>query len=141
MTDRLTDDTVNAHDARLLRIARLAYRLGRLDQQRFVEHAVRKQLDNDVLATLLHGLAADFPHEPVDYSSIVHAAEGDSTRLTEATREVDADGLFNNRPIPLCERCGHKATMHVTDDEERRECMEWSCGCEQFVALKDGGTR
>jgi hypothetical protein len=35
-------------------------------------------------------------------------------------------------PIPVCARCRHKATMHVADDEERRECMEWSCACEQF---------
>jgi len=141
MTERLTDAMVNVSDADLLRAVRLAYRLGRLDQQRFVEHALRKQLDDDVLATLLHGLAADFPHEPVDYSSIIRAVQGDSTRLTEAERKEDADGLFNNRHIPLCERCGHKATLHVVDDEERRECMEWGCGCEQFVAPKDGGTR
>jgi hypothetical protein len=38
--------------------------------------------------------------------------------------------------IPICARCGHKATMHVVDGEERRECMEWGCDCEQF----DGGT-
>jgi hypothetical protein len=35
-------------------------------------------------------------------------------------------------PIPTCARCRHKATMHVVDDEERRECMEWRCACEQF---------
>jgi len=34
--------------------------------------------------------------------------------------------------IPICARCGHKATLHVVDDEERRECMEWGCTCEQF---------
>ena len=34
--------------------------------------------------------------------------------------------------IPICGRCGHKATMHVVDGEERRECMEWGCDCEQF---------
>lgn len=134
MTERLTDGVVNSPETVALRAMRLAYRLGRLDQQRFVERAVREQLDDDVLATLLHGLAADFPHEPVDFSAVLRAAEGDSTRLTEVTREADADGLFNNRHIPLCERCGHNATLHVVDDEERRECMEWGCGCEQFVA-------
>jgi hypothetical protein len=40
--------------------------------------------------------------------------------------------LTDEKPIPLCERCGHKATMHVVDDEERRECMEWCCNCEQY---------
>lgn len=34
--------------------------------------------------------------------------------------------------IPLCARCNHKATSHVVDDEELRECMEWGCDCEQF---------
>ena len=40
--------------------------------------------------------------------------------------------------IPLCERCGHKATMHAVDDEERRECMEFSCACEQFEKFIGG---
>lgn len=34
--------------------------------------------------------------------------------------------------ISLCERCWHKATMHTVDGEERRECMEWQCSCEQY---------
>lgn len=40
--------------------------------------------------------------------------------------------------IPLCERCRHKVTSHVADDEERRECMEWSCSCEQYQHPIDG---
>lgn len=39
--------------------------------------------------------------------------------------------LKDGPPIPLCERCRHKATSHV---EDKRECMEWSCGCEKFEA-------
>jgi hypothetical protein len=34
--------------------------------------------------------------------------------------------------IPLC-WCDHKATSHAVDDEERRECMEFNCPCQQFV--------
>jgi hypothetical protein len=37
--------------------------------------------------------------------------------------------------IPLCERCNHKATSHSVDDEERRECMEFMCACEQFRGI------
>ncbi len=36
------------------------------------------------------------------------------------------------RAIPICERCAHKATDHDIDDEERRECLAFSCACEQF---------
>ena len=39
------------------------------------------------------------------------------------------------RPIPQCWKCGHKATSHAVDDEERRECMEPCCGCQQFEVV------
>jgi hypothetical protein len=39
---------------------------------------------------------------------------------------------MTKREIPICARCGHKATMHVVDGEERGECMEWGCDCEQL---------
>lgn len=83
MTERLTDEAVNEPETIIMRAARLAYRLGRQDQQRFVEAAVCKQLDDEHLALLLHGLTCDFPHEPVSFQAIIWAAEGDSTRLTE----------------------------------------------------------
>lgn len=31
--------------------------------------------------------------------------------------------------IPICDRCGHKATMHIDGENE---CMEWGCDCEHF---------
>ena len=33
---------------------------------------------------------------------------------------------------PWCIRCGHAATGHLVDDEERRECAH--CECEQYEA-------
>jgi len=92
MTERLTDDSVNEHETAIMQAARLAYRIGRQDQQRFVEAACRKQLDDEHLALLLHGLACDFPHEPVSFQAIVWAAEGDSTRLTDAEDGGASDG-------------------------------------------------
>ena len=57
-------------------IARLGYRLGRQDQQRFVESACRKQLYDEDLAVDLHERAMMFPDEPVSFSSIVAAVKG-----------------------------------------------------------------
>lgn len=40
------------------------------------------------------------------------------------------------RPVPdggpPCVRCGHLATDHAVDDEERRDCMRGGCHCRQY---------
>lgn len=84
MTERLTDSPVNERESVMLRAVRLAYRLGRQDQQRFVESACRKHLDDEHLALLLHGFACDFPDEPVSFDSIIRAAEFDSTAFNRS---------------------------------------------------------
>jgi len=87
MTKRLTDSPVNERETVIVRAVRLAYRLGRQDQQRFLESACCKHLDDKHLALLLHGLACDFPHEPVSFDSIVRAAEFDSTTVNNPDDE------------------------------------------------------
>ena len=78
MAEQLTESPVNGCEAVIMRAVRLAYRLGRQDQQRFVEVACCKHLDDIPLALLLHGLACDFPHEPASFDSIIRAVEYDS---------------------------------------------------------------
>lgn len=92
MTEQLTDEAVNEPETVSLRAARLAYRLGRQDQQRMLERALRKYFGDDDPANILRDLAAGLPHEPVSFQAIVWAAEGDSTRLTDTTEEVASDG-------------------------------------------------
>jgi hypothetical protein len=36
------------------------------------------------------------------------------------------------KSIPLCDRCGHKASSHFSLGLERGECTEFSCCCERF---------
>lgn len=72
--------------------------------------------------------------------AIAGAAVGDAADAIERLEHLYGPP---RRAIPLCDRCCHKSTSHVVDDEERRECMEWSCGCEQFDAspAADGAYR
>lgn len=84
MTERLTDSPVNEPETVLMRAVRLAYRLGRQDQQRFCERAIQRYLDDEHLALMLHAWAIDFPHEPVSFDSIIRAAEFDSTAFNKS---------------------------------------------------------
>ena len=92
MTERLTGEAVNGPETVALRAARLAYRLGRQDQQRMLERALRNHYGDDEPANILRDLAVGLPHEPVSFQAIVWAAEGDSTRLTDSEEEVASDG-------------------------------------------------
>jgi hypothetical protein len=66
--------TDGAYEAVILRAVRLAYRLGRLGQQHYIEAACRKRLGDERLASLLHGFARDFPDGPANFASIIRAA-------------------------------------------------------------------
>ena len=79
MTKRLTADEVNSMDSDIYLAARLAYRLGRQDQQRILEHRLRKHFDSDVQARTLADLAEGMTDDLVDFHAIIRAAEKDST--------------------------------------------------------------
>ena len=76
MTRHLTAGEANGMDTDIYRAARLAYRLGRLDQQRILERRLRKHFDSDVQAKQLRELAAGITDDPVDFHSIIAASEG-----------------------------------------------------------------
>jgi len=79
MTERLTENEVNSMDTDIYRAARLAYRLGRQDQQRILEVRLRKHFDSDKQANQLRELAAGMTDELVDFHAIIRAAEESST--------------------------------------------------------------
>ncbi len=66
-------------DTTVYRVARLAYRLGRQDQQRILERRLCKHFDSEVQANQLRELAGGMTDEPVDFHAIVRAAEEGST--------------------------------------------------------------
>ena len=68
-------------DTDIYRAARLAYRLGRQDQQRILEHRLRKQDAGEALADQIRDLAAGMTDDLVDFSTIIRAAEEGSTPL------------------------------------------------------------
>ena len=67
-------------DSDIYRAARLAYRLGRQDQQRILEHRLRKHLHSDVQARTLADLAEGMTDDFVDFHAIVRAAESGATK-------------------------------------------------------------
>ena len=75
MTERLTGEAVNGPETVIMRAARLAYRLGRQDQQRMLERALRKYFGDDEPANILRDLAVGLPHEPVSFQAIVWGRE------------------------------------------------------------------
>jgi hypothetical protein len=81
MTERLTADEVNSMDTDVYRAARLAYRLGRQDQQRILEHRLRRYFDSDVQAKQIRDLAAGMTDDPVDFHAIIRAAESGATKI------------------------------------------------------------
>ena len=87
MTSRLTADEVNSMDSDIscepieYRAARLAYRLGRQDQQRILEHRLRNHFDSDVQARTLADLAEGMTDDLVDFHAIIRAAESGATNL------------------------------------------------------------
>ena len=133
MTERLTADEVNSMDTDIYRVARLAYRLGRQDQQRILEHRLRKHFDSDVQARTLAELAAGMTDDLVDFHAVVRAAEKDSTPVNSPEPDSAADGLFNKR-ITICDYCNHKATSHHDHGSGPAECMELACSCDAFEA-------
>lgn len=80
MTERLTADEVNSTDSDIYRVARLAYRLGRQDQQRILEYRLRKRFDSDVQAKQIRDLAAGMTDDLVDFHAIIRAAESGATK-------------------------------------------------------------
>jgi hypothetical protein len=90
MTERLTTDKVNSMDTDIYRAARLAYRLGRQDQQRILEHRLRKHFDSDVQAKQIRDLAAGMTDDLVDFHAIIRAAESGATKL-EAVNSPEGD--------------------------------------------------
>jgi len=81
MTERLTTDKVNSMDTDIYRAARLAYRLGRQDQQRILEVRLRKHFGSDVQAKQIRDLAAGMTDDLVDFHAIVRAAESGATKI------------------------------------------------------------
>ncbi len=82
-------------DTDIYRAARLAYRLGRQDQQRILEVRLRKHFDSDVQSKQLRELAEGMTDELVDFHAIVRAAEKDSTPVNSPETADAGDGLFN----------------------------------------------
>jgi hypothetical protein len=71
---------------------------------------------------------------PCPYHTLVMTEDEALDFLEELDQvEGDAGEDFENRRIPICANCFHKATSHAVDDEELRECMEWCCDCDQFI--------
>lgn len=68
-------------DTDIYRAVRLAYRLGRQDQQRSLEHRLRKNIGSEEQAKQLSDLAAGMTDELVDFSAIIRAAEEGSTPI------------------------------------------------------------
>jgi hypothetical protein len=62
----------------LVRAARLAYRLGRQDQQRLLERALRRRFSSDVQARTLADLAEGMTDDLVDFHAIIRAAQLDT---------------------------------------------------------------
>lgn len=68
----------------LLNIARLAYRLGRQDQQRILERKLYKHYGNGFQVKLLSDLAKGLTDDLVDFPSIVRAAQEHSTTVNRS---------------------------------------------------------
>jgi len=81
--------------------------------------------DDEIIDRLLEGFAAGNPQMSAD-------ALLEIRRRLARNRICSCDTDDECAAIPLCECCQHKATLHVVDGEERRECMEWQCSCEQY---------
>lgn len=69
----------------LLSIARLAYRLGRQDQQRILELRIKNHGGSAVLLDLVRDLVKDMTDAGVDFTSIVRAAQRHSTAVNSAS--------------------------------------------------------
>lgn len=95
MTPRLTADEVNSMDTTIYRAVRLAYRLGRQDQQRILEHRLRKDLGADAQAKQIAELAAGMTDELVNFQAIILAAEKDSTEFNSLPDDATEVGLVN----------------------------------------------
>lgn len=67
-------------DTDIYRVARLAYRLGRQDQQRILEHRLRKHFGSDVQAKQIRDLAAGMTDDLVDFHAIIRAAGPGATK-------------------------------------------------------------
>ena len=107
MTSRLTANEVNSMDTDIYRVARLAYRLGRQDQQRLLERALRRRFDSDVQARTLADLAEGMTDDLVDFQSIVSAAIKDSTPVNSEETMEDAEvDMSMNYICPECEDSG-----------------------------------
>jgi hypothetical protein len=63
--------------------------------------------------------------------------EGDfsaSSERAKIARDWDnalRDGTWTPHVDPAC-RCGHPASVHAVDDEERRQCLRGECDCGQY---------
>ena len=63
--------------------------------------------------------------------------EGDfsaSSEQAKSARDRDnalRDGTWTPPVDPAC-RCGHPASVHAVDDEERRQCLRGECDCGQY---------
>lgn len=65
----------DSSEKQALAIARLAYRLGRQDQQRILEHRLRKHFGSNVQANLLRDIAEGMTDALVDFGAIVGAVQ------------------------------------------------------------------
>lgn len=84
MTERLTDSPVNERETVLMRAVRLAYRLGRQDQQRILEYGLRRHYGDGRVLEVARDIARVNHGSLVSFDSIIRAAEFDSTAFNKS---------------------------------------------------------
>ena len=92
--------------------AKIAYRMGRQDQQRFVEASLQKKQNGVLLGDVpshewIAQEAESFPDEPVSFFAVVRAAEAHYCAPGAFYHETTCDGVpVKEGEIGVCEKCG-----------------------------------
>jgi hypothetical protein len=122
----------------MTRVERNLRRWARLGDVEFVRIEARpaRRLKSDVEAVTLDWVPDGSSGACAAFQSLQRAVlraktHDEAARLYVALRSF-AEAWSPEPVIPLCDRCGHKATSHAVDDEERRECTEQACACDAF---------
>ena len=70
------------------------------------------------------------PHSDDRHGPEVLCCNGDPA--CDKPRVPNSLWCADHQPIPLCDRCNHKATSHWTGNDFD-DCNELSCACRQFI--------
>lgn len=74
------------------------------------------------------------PHSDDRHGPEVLCCNGDPA--CDKPRVPNSLWCADHQPIPLCDRCNHKATSHWTGNDFD-DCNELSCACRQFIGPCD----